>query len=33
MHSLLYLVDYYYHLIAQADILINNWQHKARYCP
>jgi len=22
----------YYHLTAQADTLVNNWQHEARYC-
>jgi len=21
-----------YHLIAHADILVNNWQREARYC-
>jgi len=24
---------FYYYLIAQAGITVNNWQHKVRYCP
>jgi len=31
-HNMLCLVNYY-HFIAQADILANNWQHGAQYCP
>jgi len=23
----------HYHLIVRAGMLVNNWQHEARYCP
>jgi len=31
MHNLC-LIEYY-HLIVQADILVNNWQQETRNCP
>jgi len=23
---------FYYHLVAQAGIIVNNWQYEVRYC-